>query len=165
LNYTSGQWDGWTPFETINDVSDLKKSEKTLMKREKPGWIVSTLDSCLWTFGGEFWDKANRLLKIAQFCAGGGKTQQCPICGGDRHRFARALRAFQKSGACPGDGLRGILYSIGCRWNCPLLWNRHGNSPLRISSCYHRHYLSLAVAGSPGKTLARPRGSFDSLPS
>ena len=36
LNYTSGQWDGWTPFETINDVSDLRKSEKILLKKTSP---------------------------------------------------------------------------------------------------------------------------------
>lgn len=74
LNYTAGQWDGWTPFETINDVSDLRRSEKMLLKRNKPGWIVSTVDSCLWTFSGEFWKRANKLYEIAQFCAKGGKS-------------------------------------------------------------------------------------------
>ena len=27
LNYTAGQWDGWTPFETINDVRDLSEQD------------------------------------------------------------------------------------------------------------------------------------------
>jgi len=76
LNYTSGQWDGWTPFETINDVSDLKKSEKILLKKKEPGWIVSTIDSCLWTFSGEFWKRGNRLYEIAQFCSNGGDSHQ-----------------------------------------------------------------------------------------
>lgn len=74
LNYTAGQWDGWTPFETINHVSDLRKSEKTLLKRNKPGWIMSTIDSCLWTFGGEFWKRATKLYEIARFCAKGGHS-------------------------------------------------------------------------------------------
>jgi len=76
LNYTAGQWDGWTPFETINDISDLKKSEKILIKRNKPGWIMSTIDSCLWTFGGEFWKKGSKLYEIAEFCAQGGKSKK-----------------------------------------------------------------------------------------
>jgi hypothetical protein len=74
LNYTAGQWDGWTPFETVNDVSDLRKAEKILLKRNKPGWLVSTIDSCQWTFSGEFWRKGSRLYEIAKFCADGGDS-------------------------------------------------------------------------------------------
>ena len=74
MNYTAGKWDGWTPFETINHLSDLKRAEKSILKKEKPGWIVSTIDSCLWTFSGEFWKRSNQLFDIAQFCAGGGKS-------------------------------------------------------------------------------------------
>jgi len=76
LNYTAGQWDGWTPFETINDISDLRQSEKVLLRRNRPGWIVSTIDSCLWTFSGEFWKRGNELYKIAQFCSQGGASQK-----------------------------------------------------------------------------------------
>lgn len=74
LNYTAGQWDGWTPFETINDVSDLRKAEKKLLKNNMPGWIVGTIDSCLWTFSGEFWKRGSRLFDIARYCAEGGKS-------------------------------------------------------------------------------------------
>ena len=74
LNYTAGQWDGWTPFETVNDVSDLRTAERSLSRRKRPGWIVSTIDSCLWTFGGEFWKSGGRLYRIAEFCAGGGDS-------------------------------------------------------------------------------------------
>lgn len=74
LNYTAGQWDGWTPFETINNISDLRKCERLLLKRNRPGWIVSTIDSCLWTFTGEFWKRGNKLYEIAQFCARGGDS-------------------------------------------------------------------------------------------
>ena len=76
LNYTAGQWDGWTPFETINDVSDLERSEKFLMKSKNPGWMVSTIDSCLWTFSGEFWRRGYRLYEIAKFCNQGGKSKK-----------------------------------------------------------------------------------------
>lgn len=74
LNYTAGQWDGWTPFETINDVSDLHTAEHKLLKSGKPGWIVSTIDSCLWTFSGEFWKRGHKLFEIAQYCVKGGCT-------------------------------------------------------------------------------------------
>jgi len=74
LNYTAGQWDGWTPFETVNDVSDLRKSERILLGKRKPGWVVSTIDSCLWTFSGEMWKRGTKLYEIARFCAGGGAS-------------------------------------------------------------------------------------------
>jgi hypothetical protein len=76
LNYTAGQWDGWTPFETINDVSDLRKAERTLLRRGRPGWIVSTIDSCLWAFSGEFWKRGSRLYEIAEFCSEGGRSKK-----------------------------------------------------------------------------------------
>jgi len=94
MNYTSGQWDGWTPFETINDVSDLKKSEKELLKRKKPGWIVSTIDSCLWTFGGEFWKKGSKLFDIAQFCAKGGMNGK--LVNVKPHTIARYARIIHE---------------------------------------------------------------------
>jgi hypothetical protein len=74
LNYTAGHWDGWTPFETVSDVSDLTRAERSLLRKREPGWIVSTIDSCLWTFGGEFWKNGSRLLRIAEFCARGGDS-------------------------------------------------------------------------------------------
>jgi hypothetical protein len=74
MNYTTGRWDGWTPFETVNDISDLKKSERILLKSNRPGWIVGTIDSCLWTFSGEFWKRGNKLYEIARFCANGGNS-------------------------------------------------------------------------------------------
>ncbi len=76
LNYTAGQWDGWTPFETVNDISDLKRAERILLRRKKPGWMVSTIDSCLWTFGGEFWKRGTQLYEIAKFCAKGGHSKR-----------------------------------------------------------------------------------------
>lgn len=74
MNYTAGRWDGWTPFETVNNVRDLRSAERRLMRAHRPGWLVSTIDACQWTFGGEFWKKAPQLLEIAQFCSSGGKT-------------------------------------------------------------------------------------------
>ena len=74
LNYTAGQWDGWTPFETINDVTDLRKAESRLMNKGKPGWITGTIDSCLWTFSGEFWKRGTQLYEIAAFCSRGGNS-------------------------------------------------------------------------------------------
>jgi hypothetical protein len=74
LNYTAGQWDGWTPFETVNSVRDLRKAEKRIAGSRKPGWIVSTIDTCQWTFGWEFWNKAPELLKICRFCSAGGDS-------------------------------------------------------------------------------------------
>lgn len=74
LNYTAGQWDGWTPFETVNDLHDLRRAEGALLARGRPGWLLGTIDACLWTFSGELWQHAPRLAAIAQFVAAGGAS-------------------------------------------------------------------------------------------
>ena len=74
LNYTAGRWDGWTPFETINDPRDLRSAEKRLLARREPGWLVGTLDSCLWTFSGPIWRRGAALHEIATYLAGGGDS-------------------------------------------------------------------------------------------
>jgi hypothetical protein len=74
MNYTVGRWDGWTPFETINDIHDLRSAERRLLARRKPGWLVGTLDSCLWTFTGPIWQRGASLYQIASFLAGGGDS-------------------------------------------------------------------------------------------
>src|SRR5205807_257542 len=74
LNYTAGQWDGWTPFETVNDVRDLRRAEKRLLRGNQPGWLLGCVDACLWTFSGEFWTRAPRLLTIAEHIASGGSS-------------------------------------------------------------------------------------------
>jgi hypothetical protein len=74
LNYTAGRWDGWTPFETINDVSDLRRAETRLLRRRQPGWLLGTIDSCLWTFSGELWRAAPGLHEIAGYVGRGGQS-------------------------------------------------------------------------------------------
>jgi hypothetical protein len=74
LNYTAGQWDGWTPFETINHVHDLKRAERSLLARRRPGWLLGSVDSCLWAFSGELWEGAPGLAAIARFIADGGAS-------------------------------------------------------------------------------------------
>jgi hypothetical protein len=74
LNYTAGQWDGWTPFETINHVVDLRRAERSLMARRLPGWLLGSVDTCLWAFSGELWHAAPGLAAIAKFVAAGGSS-------------------------------------------------------------------------------------------
>jgi hypothetical protein len=74
LNYTAGQWDGWTPFETVNGVGDLRRAERRLLARGRPGWLLGTIDTCLWAFSGELWDRAPGLSAMARFAARGGAS-------------------------------------------------------------------------------------------
>jgi hypothetical protein len=74
VNHTCGRWDGWTPFETINDVGDLRRAEKRLLKSRRPGWLLGTVDTCLWAFSGELWRAAPGLAEIASFAASGGAS-------------------------------------------------------------------------------------------
>jgi hypothetical protein len=74
LNYTAGQWDGWTPFETVNSIGDLRRAERKVLRSGRPGWIVSTIDTCQWAFGGEFWKRASALMEVSRFCSSGGSS-------------------------------------------------------------------------------------------
>jgi hypothetical protein len=74
INHTAGQWDGWTPFETVNHVRDLERAEKSLLARRAPGWLLTSVDTCLWAFSGELWSRAAELRRLAQFCVAGGRS-------------------------------------------------------------------------------------------
>ena len=74
MNYTAGRWDGWTPFETINDISDMRRAERRLLASHKPGWLVGTLDSCLWTFTGPIWQRGAALYQLASYLVEGGDS-------------------------------------------------------------------------------------------
>lgn len=76
INYTVGHWDGWTPFETINHLNDLRIAERELLASGKPGWLLGTLDSCLWAFTGPVWQRGAELFKIATFLANGGASER-----------------------------------------------------------------------------------------
>jgi hypothetical protein len=90
INHTAGRWDGWTPFETVNRVSDLEQAERRLLARGVPGWLLSSVDTCLWTFSGELWARGAELNRIARFCAGGGRSGRLvPAKPGTIARYAR----------------------------------------------------------------------------
>jgi hypothetical protein len=92
LNYTVGQWDGWTPFETINTVHDLRQAERHLLGAKRPGWLVGTLDTCLWAFTGPIWERAAGLHAIATFVARGGDSGRLiNVTPGVVARYARLL--------------------------------------------------------------------------
>jgi hypothetical protein len=74
LNYTAGRWDGWTPFETVNELSDLVRAERRLSRSGKPGWLLGSIDSCLWTFSGHVWDRGRELRDICRWMADGGSS-------------------------------------------------------------------------------------------
>ena len=74
LTYTAGRWDGWSPFITVNDLSDLRRAERRLLRGRRPGWLIGTLDTCLWTFTGHLWDRGRELQTICRWMAGGGSS-------------------------------------------------------------------------------------------
>ena len=96
MNYTAGRWDGWTPFETINDIADLRTAERRLLALRKPGWLVGTLDSCLWTFTGPVWRRGAALFDVASFLAAGGDTGRLiNVTPRVVARYARTVAALQ----------------------------------------------------------------------
>lgn len=76
LNYTAGRWDGWSPFVTINDIRDLETAEHQLLRSHKPGWLVGTLDSCLWAFSGHVLERGRDLFNICDWASKGGGSRR-----------------------------------------------------------------------------------------
>ena len=74
LTYTAGRWDGWSPFITVNGLSDLRRAERRLLRGKRPGWLAGTLDTCLWAFTGEIWDRGRELYAICRWMAEGGSS-------------------------------------------------------------------------------------------
>jgi hypothetical protein len=74
LTYTAGRWDGWSPFITVNGLSDLRRAERRLLRGRRPGWLAGTLDTCLWAFTGEVWDRGRELYAICRWIAEGGSS-------------------------------------------------------------------------------------------
>ena len=97
LNYTVGHWDGWTPFETINGLEDLRRAERRLLHQKRPGWLVGTLDTCLWAFTGPIWSHGVELRQMAEFLARGGDTGR--LVNVTPHVVARYARLLEKEQA------------------------------------------------------------------
>ncbi|MGD0834786.1 MAG: hypothetical protein ABSA40_10290 [Candidatus Dormibacteria bacterium] len=74
LTYTAGRWDGWSPFITVNDLSDLQRAERRLVRSGRPGWLAGTIDTCLWAFTGPVWDRGRDLFALCRWMAGGGSS-------------------------------------------------------------------------------------------
>jgi hypothetical protein len=92
INYTVGRWDGWTPFATINSLADLQQGERRLLRDGRPGWLVGTLDTCLWAFTGPIWERGPRLRAICDWVArGGGSGRLVNVTPRTMARYARIL--------------------------------------------------------------------------
>jgi hypothetical protein len=106
LNYTVGQWDGWTPFETINSLQDLRLAERKLLGLKRPGWLVGTLDTCLWAFTGTIWERAKDLHAMADFIACGGDSGRLiNVLPGVIARYARVISGANNASARPTGAL------------------------------------------------------------
>ena len=92
LNYTAGRWDGWTPFETVNELQDLVRAERRLLRSRKPGWLLGGIDSCLWTFSGHVWDRGRELRDMCRWMAEGGSSGELlNVTPRTAARYARIL--------------------------------------------------------------------------
>ena len=96
INYTAGRWDGWTPFETINDLGDLRRAERSLLGSGRPGWLLGGVDSCLWTFSGHVLDRGSDLLEICRWTARGGDSGR--LVNVTPHVMARYARILGEMG-------------------------------------------------------------------
>jgi len=102
INYTVGRWDGWTPFATINSLADLRQAEGRLLKSRRPGWLVGTLDTCLWAFTGPIWERGPRLRAICDwFAAGGDSGRLINVAPRTVARYARILADSGRTAELP----------------------------------------------------------------
>ncbi|MGI0156714.1 MAG: hypothetical protein ACREDE_11375, partial [Thermoplasmata archaeon] len=91
-NHTAGRWDGWSPFLTVNTLSDLRQAERRLIGRRRPGWLVGALDTCLWAFTGPVWERGRQLYDVCRWVEGGGSSGRLVNVGpATVGRYARLL--------------------------------------------------------------------------
>lgn len=92
LSLTAGNWDGWSPFYTVGSTRDLAGAEKRLLQRNRPGWLVGTIDSPLFLMSGEVLEHGSRLFAIAELAAQGGASKRLVnVTPGVVARYARIL--------------------------------------------------------------------------
>jgi hypothetical protein len=92
LNYTVGRWDGWTPFVTVNALADLRQAERRLLRGGRPGWLIGTLDTCLWAFSGPRWERGEALRELCAWVAAGGSGGRLvAVAPGVAARYAALL--------------------------------------------------------------------------
>ncbi len=96
INYTAGRWDGWTPFETVNALSDLTQAEHGLRQAGRPGWLLGGIDSCLWAFSGHVLDRGRELREICRWTAEGGSSGR--LRNVTPHTMARYARILGEMG-------------------------------------------------------------------
>lgn len=102
LNHTAGRWDGWSPFHTVNTLSDLKVAEQALLRRHQPGWLLGAIDTCLWTFTGPVWKRGTELDEIARWLvAGGSSGRLVNVTPRTMARYAGLLGATDHVGRIP----------------------------------------------------------------
>jgi len=92
INHTVGRWGGWTPFVTVDSLADLKRAERSLLARRRPGWLLGTLDACLWAFTGPVWRRGVELREICDLMAAGGASGRLiNVAPAAVARYARVL--------------------------------------------------------------------------
>lgn len=75
LPFTAGNWDGWSPFYTVASCRDFERAEQRLLRRRRPGWLVSTVDSPLWLLPGEAARRGCWVHEVAALAARGGASR------------------------------------------------------------------------------------------
>ncbi len=96
INYTAGRWDGWTPFETVNTLSDLVQAERRLRRSRGPGWLLGSMDTCLWAFSGHVMERGRELREICRWTADGGSSGR--LRNVTPHTMARYARILAEMG-------------------------------------------------------------------
>jgi hypothetical protein len=74
MNHTAGRWEGSPPFVTVSSVGDLRRAERKLLSRQRPGWLVGSLATSLWALSGSRWERGERLREMCGLLAGGGAS-------------------------------------------------------------------------------------------
>jgi len=96
VNHTSKQFHPYTPFLVMSDLNEIKKFEKRLASRGKPGWIIAPLDSPLWLYSYYHWKNANKLFDMASYVSRGGKTGK--LISATPHVISRYARILDEKG-------------------------------------------------------------------
>lgn len=94
INHTSKQWHHYSPFLVMSDLNEIKNLEKRLCSSKKPGWIITSIDSPLWMFSYDHWQKSNKLFEIFSYVLHGGATGK--LISATPHTISRYARLLEE---------------------------------------------------------------------
>lgn len=96
INYTAGKWTGVSPYIVVSSANDIVLSEKKIANSQKPGWLLSAIDSPLWLFSKPAWGYGHKIWEIVNYIKNGGVSKR--LVNVTPHTISRYAKILEDKG-------------------------------------------------------------------